>query len=118
MRDAGAMGDGEGVQGADLVEHVGAYLVRCQVHGAPPEPDEVGEAGVGADADTAADTGADRGVHDPGIARVESAGYVCRGEQGEQCFVVAHPVRAEAFAEVGDKINCKRHSGLRRGNVG
>lgn len=96
---------GEGLQGAELVDDVGAHLLGGEVHRSPTEAAEVGEAGVGADADSALHARSHRGIHDPRIAGVEAARDVGRAEDVEERFVVPHAPGAEALTEVRDEID-------------
>ena len=51
-------------------------------------------------------------LHDEGIARMESAGHVGRGQYFEQRFVVAHAPGPVALAQVGIEVDVHAHSGL------
>ena len=53
VRDPRAGHPGERLERADLVEHVGAKIVRLDVDEAPAEPGEIAVADLGADRDAA-----------------------------------------------------------------
>lgn len=66
--------------------------------------------GVRADLDAALGAGACGGVHDPGIAGVETAGHVGRRDDLEQRRVVTHGPIAEPLAQVGDQVDPCLHA--------
>ena len=105
-----AVGLGKGGQRARLIDDVGADLVRGEIHLAPAEPDQVGEARVGADRHASGHAAGDRLVHGAWVAGVETAGDIGRGQQFQDGLVLTHGPGAEALAEIGDKIDLRHRT--------
>lgn len=112
VRNAGAVVGGEGGKGAELVEGVGADFLRGEVHGAPAKAAQVREAGVGTDADSAADAFGYGAVHDVRIAGVEAARDVRAGDDVQEILVLAQGVRAESFSQIRHEIDHGSHGVL------
>ena len=90
---------------ADLVEHVVAHVVGADVHHAAPEPEQVGEPGMGADVHAVGARLLDRPPHRPRIAGVEAARDVGRRDHAHQRLVGPALPQAEALAEVGVEVD-------------
>ena len=100
VADPAAGGLGEGLEGAELVEHVGGELVGRHVDLAPPEADQVGVGDLGADGHPALDRRPNRAVDRRRVARVEPAGHVRAGHHLEEGGIVAEGPAAVPLAEV------------------
>ena len=104
----------DGVDGADLVEHVGRYFGGGRAQLPPSEAHEIGIPGVGTDGDTAASGRRHRLAHRHGIARVKSAGDVRGTEKRQQPGVRANTVVAEPFAQIGVQIDRAHRPSMRQ----
>ena len=96
-RQGGRRADLVGDEALDLAGRIGQH--------AATEAPEVGEAGVGAHRHAARLGEAEGLGHDFGVAGVQAAGDVGRGDHAEQGGVVADAIGAETFAEIGIEID-------------
>ena len=98
----------EGQQRAHLVDDVGLDLGRGDAHLAPAEPAQVEVARVGADRDALARRAGDGPVDDRGVAGVEAARHVGRGDVVEERLVRAHRPGPEGLADVRVQVDAAR----------
>ena len=83
-----------------------AHLIGGAVHVAPAEAHEVRVARMGARAHAVVLRELHRPVHDLGVARVEAAGDVGRGDVADDLAVHAHRPGAEALSHVAVQVDC------------
>ncbi len=98
--DGGPGGLGEDPERADLVRHLGGQFAGRDVHGAPSEARQVAVGDLGPDPHPALRGEVADATHHRGVARVEAAGDVGAGDDGEQGVVVGEGPAAEAFTEI------------------
>src|SRR5690625_3477536 len=95
----------KGLQGTNLVEHVGADFLRRGIHYPPPEANQVGERRMRADSDALFRQRMDRALHRPRIAGVEPAGNIGAGDKREEVIVRTMPERAIALANIAVDVD-------------
>lgn len=95
-----ALGAAESVEGADLVEQQVFHFLRRAGQRAPAEADQVGVAGVRADAHAMLHRQGHGAAHGAGIAGVEAAGDVGAIDQRHHLGVQAHAPGTEALADI------------------
>ena len=98
-------GLGQGLQGADLVDHVGGEVFGADVDVAAAEARQVAVAHLRADP-YAAFGGGPADPQEPGrVAGMKAAGDVGAGDQIEHRVVVTKAPHPEAFAEIGIEVH-------------
>ena len=103
--DRGALGAGQRVEGADLVEHLVGELGGIHVDEAAAEARDVAVAHVRAHGDPACGGRLDGAGDVVRIAGVEAAGDVGARHHLDDRGVVAHGIAADGFAQVGVHID-------------
>ncbi|CAH0225022.1 hypothetical protein SRABI70_02327 [Pseudomonas sp. Bi70] len=102
-RSAG--GSGQGLQGADLVDHVGAQLIAGDIHIAAAEADQIRVGDMGADGHALGRSRLE-GAQDAGrVTGVEATGDIGAGDDVEHRGIVAHGPLAETLAQVAVEVD-------------
>ena len=95
MLEAHTLAGGNARERGHLVDHEVFHFLQRRLDLAPAKADEVRKAGMGADCDTARLGQRHSGSHDAGIACVEAARDIRRGNARHQGGVVTHRPGAE-----------------------
>ena len=96
----------EGIQRAHLIGNQILHLCWRQVHISASKALQIRESGVGSYGYAAFSAQPGRLCHGIEIARMEAAGHIRRGDQGNDLLIHSQMIRTVAFAKVAVQINC------------